>query len=88
MPEPVPQHVAHVDIESEHSDSGEPEPTMGSIKLSAEQRDIAHRSGISEIEYAKQLLRMQKMQKSGLMKHQTTLLFRCQGEQRIRQGTG
>jgi hypothetical protein len=52
----------------EHATAVEPEPTMGTIKLSAEQRDMAHRSGISEVEYAKQLLRMQKMQKSGLIK--------------------
>ena len=92
--EPEPEHVAHIDIESEHSGSGEPEeshmpqhfsapvsrgsnyaiehePTAGSIRLSAEQRDMAARSGISETEYAKQLLKMQKMQKmqkSGLIK--------------------
>ena len=46
----------------------EPEPTQSSIRLTAEQRDIAQRSGISEVEYAKQLLRMQRMQKSGLIK--------------------
>jgi hypothetical protein len=47
---------------------GDYEPTAGSIRLSAEQRDMAARSGISETEYAKQLLKMQKMQKSGLIK--------------------
>jgi hypothetical protein len=52
----------------DHSHAVEPEPTMGSIRLSAEQRDMAARSGISETEYAKQLLKMQKMQKSGLIK--------------------
>ena len=52
----------------DHGHAIEPEPTTGSIRLSAEQRDMAARSGISETEYAKQLLKMQKMQKSGLIK--------------------
>jgi hypothetical protein len=52
----------------DHSHAVEPEPTMGSIRLSAEQRDIAARSGISDVEYAKQLLKMQKMKTSGLIK--------------------
>jgi hypothetical protein len=46
----------------------EHQPSERSIRLSAEQRDMAARSGISETEYAKQLLKMQKMQKSGLIK--------------------
>jgi hypothetical protein len=67
--EPIPSH--HVSAPVSHGDSGhsvEPEPTQSSIRLTAEQRDIAQRSGISDVEYAKQLLRMQKMQKSGLIK--------------------
>jgi hypothetical protein len=52
----------------DHGHAIEPEPTMGSIRLTAEQRDIAARSGISDVEYAKQLLKMQKMKTSGLIK--------------------
>jgi hypothetical protein len=46
----------------------EHQPSERSIRLTAEQRDMAARSGITEVEYAKQLLKMQKMQKSGLLK--------------------
>jgi hypothetical protein len=96
-PVPEPEHVAHIDIESEHGGSGEPEeshmashfsapvsrgsnyaiehePTAGSIRLSAEQRDMAHRSmphlsaDQAEKSYAANLMKMQKMQKSGLIK--------------------
>jgi hypothetical protein len=65
----MPQHFsAPVSRGSERYAMGDYEPTAGSIRLSAEQRDMAARSGISETEYAKQLLKMQKMQKSGLIK--------------------
>jgi len=94
-----PAHAAHVDIETEHSDSGqpdeerhmaahvsapvsrgdhghaiEPEPTMGSIRLSAEERDMAHRSmphlSADEAEkvYAANVLKRDKMKRSGLIK--------------------
>jgi hypothetical protein len=70
-PEEMHMRAEHVSAPVSRSDHGyaiEPEPTEGSIRLTAEQRDIAHRSGISDTEYAKQLLRMQRMRKSGLLK--------------------
>jgi hypothetical protein len=45
----------------------EHQPSEGSVRLTAEQRDIAHRSNISETEYARQLIRMQKMKRSKLI---------------------
>jgi hypothetical protein len=96
-PMPAPP-MAHADIETEHSDSGQPdedhamasfisappsrgsnyaiehEPSAGSVRLSAEQRDMAHRSmphlsaDQAEKSYAANLIKMQKMQKSGLIK--------------------
>jgi hypothetical protein len=42
---------------------GDYEPTEGSIRLTAEERDIAARSGISETEYGRQKLKMQKNEK-------------------------
>jgi hypothetical protein len=65
---PMPQHFSAPVSRGEHGHAIEPEPTMGTIRLSPEQRDIAARSGISDVEYAKQLLRMQKMKTSGLIK--------------------
>jgi hypothetical protein len=53
---------------------GDYEPTIGTIRLSAEQRDMAHRSmphlsaDEAERNYAANLIKMQKMQKSGLIK--------------------
>ena len=96
-PMPEPQHMAHVDVSTEHSDSGEPEsahmsifsapvsrgdhghsiePEMSpsTVRLSAEQRDVARRSmphlsaDEAEKNYAANLIKMQKMQKSGLIK--------------------
>jgi hypothetical protein len=52
----------------------EPEPTLGTVRLTAEQRDMAHRSmphlsaDQAEKNYAANLIKMQKMQKSGLIK--------------------
>jgi hypothetical protein len=65
---PMAQNVSAPVSRGDHGHSVEPEPTQSSIRLSAEQRDIAARSGISEVEYAKQLLRMQKMKRSGVLK--------------------
>jgi hypothetical protein len=65
---PMPQHFSAPVSRSDHATAVEPEPTMGMIRLTAEQRDIAARSGISDVEYGKQLLRMQKMKSSGLIK--------------------
>ena len=42
-------------------------PTNQRITLSPEQREAARFSGVSEIEYAKQLIRMNEMKKSGLI---------------------
>lgn len=42
-------------------------PTSTRITLSPEQREAARNSGISEIEYAKQLIRLQEAKKSGLI---------------------
>jgi hypothetical protein len=65
---PMPQHFSAPVSRGDHGHAVEPEPTMGTIKLIPEQRDIAHRSGISEVEYARQLIRMQKMKSSGVIK--------------------
>jgi hypothetical protein len=47
----------------------EPETTSPSqVRLTSEQREAAHAAGISEIEYAKQFLKMGRMRKAGLIK--------------------
>jgi hypothetical protein len=48
--------------------SVEPEPTASSITLTPAQRDHAHAAGVSDVEYAKQLLKMQKAKRAGLIK--------------------
>jgi len=58
----------------DHAHSIEPQLSPSSVRLSAEQRDMAHRSmphlsaDEAEKSYAANLLKMQKMQKSGLIK--------------------
>jgi len=72
----MPQHLSAPVSRSggERYAMGDYEPTAGSIRLSAEQRDMAHRSmphlsaDEAEKSYAANLLKMQKMQKSGLIK--------------------
>jgi hypothetical protein len=66
--EPPMTHYAAPVSRGDQGHAVEPEPTMGSIRLTPEQRDIAARSGISETEYARQLIRMQKMKSSGVIK--------------------
>jgi len=71
---PVPQHFSAPVSRGGDRYAVEPEPTMGSIRLSAEQRDMAHRSmphlsaDEAEKSYAANLIKMQKMQMSGLLK--------------------
>ena len=61
---PMPQHYAAPVSRDPSQYAVEHQPSERSIRLTPEQRDIAARSGISESEYAKQLLRMIKLQKA------------------------
>jgi hypothetical protein len=71
---PMTHYAAPVSRGSERYAMGDYEPTAGSIRLSAEQRDMAHRSmphlsaDEAEKSYAANLIKMQKMQKGGLIK--------------------
>lgn len=67
-PEPRKERVvtsAPVSRESPSLRDGRPTTTR--ITLTPEQREAARNSGISEIEYAKQLIRLQEAKKSGLI---------------------
>jgi len=66
----APHSVAAPVSRGEHyAMSGELEPHTGRITLTPQQREIANLpGGPGETEYAKQLLRMNQMKKSGLIK--------------------
>jgi hypothetical protein len=63
------EHVAAPVSRGDYARSIEPEQSSPSqVRLSAEERDIAARSGISETQYAANKLKMLRMKKSGLVK--------------------
>jgi hypothetical protein len=47
---------------------GDHEPSPSSVRLTAEQREAARASGVDETTYEANLLKMEKMKKSGLIK--------------------
>ena len=60
---------APVSREHGYSMSGEPpEPSASRVTLTRAQREHAEAAGVSVEEYAKQLLKMGKMRKAGLLK--------------------
>jgi hypothetical protein len=66
-PEPAAHTVAAPPSHG-HVAGFEPDESPNTIRLSAAEREHAKASGVSETEYAKQKLRMQKAKKAGLIK--------------------
>jgi hypothetical protein len=67
--EPMPTHFSAPVSRGSERGSVEPEPSASSITLTAAQREIANLpGGAGEVEYAKQLLKMQRAKKAGLLK--------------------
>ncbi|MFZ0113980.1 MAG: hypothetical protein WAL15_06465, partial [Xanthobacteraceae bacterium] len=64
-PEP-PERNSHYSAPPSRGEiGGYREPTLSSVKLSAEERQIAAVSGISEVQYAKNKLEMMRRQRAG-----------------------